>query len=100
MGSNRWGRTFLQKVPKSFKKCQKVPMTFGPFSKSAPIAPNIPTAIPDALFRVAGSILVVIFGSFVADFENGPKFIGTFGHFLELFGTFCKKVQAHLARPI
>ena len=97
MGSNRWGRTFLQKVPKSFKKCQKVPMTFGPFSKSATNEPNITIAIPDAPLRSAISILVVIFGSFVADFENGPNVIGTFWPFLKLLGTFCKKVWPHLA---
>ena len=45
-------------------------------------------------------ILFVIFGQFVADIENGPKLIGTFVHFLKLLGTFCKKVQPHLARPI
>ena len=49
--------------------------------------------IPAAPLRVAINILVVIFCSFVAYLKNGPKLIGTFGHFLQ-------KVQAHLARPI
>ena len=100
MGSNRWGRTFWQKVPKSFKKCQKVPMTFGPVSKSATNAPNITIAIPDASLRGAIRILVVIFGASVADFETGPNVIGTFWHFLKLLGTFCKKVRPRLFDPI
>ena len=62
MGSNRWGRTFLQKVPKSFKKCQKVPMTFGPFSKSATNAPNITSKIRIAPRSGASGIAIVIFG--------------------------------------
>ena len=94
------GLNCLQKVPKSFKKCQKVPITFGLFSKSTTNEPNITIAIPDAALRAAISIIVVIFGSFVADFENGPNVIGTFWHFLKLLGTFCKKVWPHLAGPI
>ena len=62
MRSTRWGQTFLQKAPKSLKKCQKVPMTFGPFLKSATNEPNITIAIPDAPLRGAISISVVIFG--------------------------------------
>ena len=75
-------------------------MTFGPFSKSATNAPNITIAIPDALLLGAIRILVVIFGAFVADFENDPNVIGTFGHFLKLLDTFCKKVRPHLFDPI
>ena len=78
MGSNRWGRTFLQKVPKGFKKCQKVPMTFGPFSKSAINAANITSKILIEPRSGASGIAIVIFGAFVADFENGPNVIGTF----------------------
>ena len=75
-------------------------MTFGPFSKSATNAPNITIAIPDAPLRGAIRILVVIFGAFVADFENGPNVIGTFQHFLKLLGTFLQKVRPHLFDPI
>ena len=101
----RWGRTdgvelFCKKCPKVSKRAKKVPMTFGPFSKSATNSPNITTKIRIAPRSGASGIAIVIFGAFVADFENGPKLIGTFGHFLKLLGTFCKKVQAHLARPI
>ena len=74
-------------------------MTFGPFSKSATNEPSITSPIPDAPLRCAISILVVIFGSFVADFENGPNVIGTFWH-LKFVGTFCKKVWPHLAGHI
>ena len=85
MGSNRWGRTFLQQVSKSFKKCQTLPITIGPFSKSATNAPNI---------------TIAIFGAFVPDFENCLNIICTFWHFLKLLGTFCKKVRPHLFDPI
>ena len=104
----RWGRTdrvelFCTKFPnvsKRAKKYQTVPMKFGPFSKSATHEPNITTKIQIAPRSGASGIAIVIVGAFIADFENGPNVIGTFWHFLKLLGTFCKKVQAHLARPI
>ena len=61
----RWGRTDgVELFAKSAQMFQKVPMTFGPFSKSATNAPNITIAIPipDAPLRGAISILFVIFG--------------------------------------
>ena len=87
-GASLMGLNFFAK---SAQKFQKVPITFGPFSKSATNEPNIRIAIPDAPLRGAISILVIIFGSFVADFENGPNVIGTFGHFLKLWALFAKK---------
>ena len=53
-------------------------MTFRPFSKSGTNAPNITTKIRIAPRSGASGIALVIFGAFVADFENGPNVIGTF----------------------
>ena len=75
-------------------------MTFGLFSKSATNEPNMTIKILIAPRSGASGIAIVIFGSFVADFENGPNVIGTFWHFLKLLGTFCKKVWPHLVDPI
>ena len=74
-------------------------MTFEPFSKSATNAPNITIAIPDAPLSGAIRFLFVIFGAFVADFENYSNVIGTFWHFLELFWHFLQNKSTPSVPP-
>ena len=91
LGVEQMGSNFFAKSAQSSKKCQQVPMTFGPFSMSGTNEPNIITKTLIAPRSGASGIAIVIFGSFVADFENGPNVIGTFWHFLKLWALFAKK---------
>ena len=50
-------------MPKSSKKCPKVPINFGQFSKSATNQPNITAKILIAPIRGASGIVNVIFGT-------------------------------------